>query len=172
MTLELAVLVGLVVVAVVAVLLRSNRLRMLRRLVAGSILVCLGIVLASSQVSADPLRLAFGAVLLVAWFTGGIGVIAGRGWARLLGLTLAVAGCLVALWGSGQARPDGNRILIELFFTVREPYFSWLGVGVASTLFAIASAISAVLLVRPLVRPSAPPMPGHTPGRPDSSDQA
>jgi len=162
MTLEIAVPAGLALVAVTAVLLISNRPRMLRQVVAGSILIYLGVVLGGSQVSADPLRLAFGAALLLTWAAVGIGVIAGRGWARPLGLMLAVAGCLVALWGSNQARPGGNLVLVELFFTVRDPHFSWLGVGVGATLFAIVSGIAAILLMRPLVHPSIPPRPGGT----------
>jgi hypothetical protein len=156
MPLELAVPVVLALVGVTAVLLLSNRPRMLRQVVAGSILIFLGIVLAGSQISADPLRLAFGAALLT-WAAVGIGVIAGRGPARPLGLLLAVVGCLVALWGSSQARPGGNLILVKLFFTVRDPYFAWINVGFAATLFAVLSGIAALLLLRPLVRPSIPP---------------
>ena len=149
MELAVAIPFYLVTVGIVVTLTVVDRLRVVRRILAGSILVLLGVVLGCSQVSFDPLRLAFGAVLLLAWAGTGIGAGAGHEWGRRLGLVLAAAGCLVAAWGSTQAGPGGDLLLVHLFFTVRSPDFAWINVAIGLVAFAQASAIAGTLLIRP-----------------------
>lgn len=65
---------------------------MVRRIIAGVILIGLGLALFGSQVSTDPGRMPFGLVLLLLWGGTGLAILAGRSWGRPVGLALSAIG--------------------------------------------------------------------------------
>jgi hypothetical protein len=123
---------------------------MTRRIVAGTVLILLGLVLFGSQASADPGRLAFGAVLMLVWGGTGLAVVAGWSWGRPVGLILSAVGAVVAIWELGQAGPGGSLFLVDVFFVARDPHFAWINVAAASAGFAALSLVAGALLLRPL----------------------
>ena len=124
---------------------------MVRRILAGVILLGLGLALFGSQVSADPGRMVFGSALLLLWGATGLAVLTGLSWGRLIGLALSVVGFGVAIWEAGQANTgaDDARLLVDVFFVARDPHFAWINVAAASFAFAALSAIAGALLVLP-----------------------
>ena len=124
---------------------------MVRRILAGVILLGLGLALFGSQVSADPGRIVFGSALLLLWGATGLAVLTGLSWGRLIGLALSVVGFGVAIWEAGQANTgaDDARLLVDVFFVARDPHFAWINVAAASFAFAALSAIAGALLVLP-----------------------
>jgi hypothetical protein len=130
---------------------RAYRWRLVRRSTAGVLLIALGLALWGSQApSPDAERQAFGIGLLLVWTVAGVGVLAGRRWSRWLGLALAVAGCIAALRSSSQAGPDGDPMLLDLFFLADGPSFTWFGAAAGSMAFATLAAIVGLLLLRPV----------------------
>jgi hypothetical protein len=109
-------------------------------------------VLGCSQVSSDPARLAFSLALAGVWAGAGLGVAAGLPLARWVGLGLAVAGTAVSLWGTTQAGPGGDLLLVRAFFTIRGESFAWINVCAGLQLFACASVAAGALLVLPIAR--------------------
>jgi RNA polymerase sigma-70 factor (sigma-E family) len=130
---------------------RAYRWRLVRRSIAGVLLIALGLALWGSQApSPDAERQAFGIGLLLLWTAAGVGVLAGRPWARWLSLVVVVAGCLIALRSSTQAGPDGDPLLLDLFFLADGPSFTWFGAAAGSMAFATLAAITGLLLLLPI----------------------
>ena len=149
-TLMLLIVSAAVTVASVVALRSRTRPARLRRALSGALLIALGLVLGCSQVSTDPARLALGLALVAAWAGVGLGVSAGRARARWAGLALALIGTMVALWGTTQAGPGGDLLLVHAFFTVRGDSFAWIDVGAGLWAFAWASVAAGALLILPI----------------------
>lgn len=120
---------------------------MVGRVVAGIILVGLGLGLLGSQLPGPSERLLLGAVLLAAWGVTGLGVLAGVGPARVVGAVLtiggiALGGVVASMASSGQAG-----LAAELFFTADGPNFSWFEVFLGVAAFALLSAVALLALV-------------------------
>lgn len=120
---------------------------MARRIVASIALVGLGLGLFGSQVGGPTERLVFGAVMLAIWGATGLAVLAGLGWARIVGSLLAVVGiaagaAVVVMANEGQAT-----LAADLFFTVDGPAFSWVEVLFGAVAFVFVSVVALVVLV-------------------------
>ena len=130
---------------------------MVRRVLAGDLLIVLGLLLFASQLGSDAGRLVFGLALLAGWGGAGLGVITGRPWGRFVGLALAGVGLVGALFQFSQSGPGGQRALLEVFFLAGGPSFAWINVAIASAGFAMLSALAGALLILPLSSHEADP---------------
>jgi hypothetical protein len=147
------------------------------RRIAGVILVGLGLALLGSQLPPTSGRLLFGSVMLVAWGSVGLALIAGRTCARVPGLVLAGIGFAVAAWVdvrvdawaneawvNGLDWSAGDRVLVDAFFTADGPSLSWLEITYGSMAFAALSAAAGGLLALDLLQRgrhrSSPPVEG------------
>ncbi len=124
---------------------------MRRRLVAGVILIGQGLWLLSSQMPATPERLVFGLAMLAAWGVVGVAVVARLSWSRFAGLAVSavgVVGAFTTLSMTGDITSPNARLIAELFNA--DGTFSWIGIAIDALIFAVLSAVAAVLLVPPL----------------------
>lgn len=123
---------------------------MIRRILAGGLLIILGSLLLWSQRGGDAARVVIGLACVLTYAVAGLGVIAGRPWGRVAGLLLAAAGLLGGAFQLSQSGPDGQRVLLEVFFLAGGPSFAWINVGIASAAFAVLSALAGALLLLPI----------------------
>lgn len=125
---------------------------MARRLVAGIILIGLGLALFGSQMPPTPERLPFGLALLAAWAGSGLAVIAGWSWGRWVGLVLSAVGLVLGMVTTSMANAGDARLAADVFFLADGPYFSWEEVWAGTLVFAVLSAIAGALLLFPIRR--------------------
>lgn len=120
----------------------------LRRILAGLILVWLGIVLyLNGSSGTSPERTVLTLALVVVWCGCGIAVLAGLGRARILGLGLSLAGSVAGLVLATQGI-DSPRVLLDVVFAPQDAG-RWYVVMPIGWMFAILSGIAAALLVSP-----------------------
>lgn len=127
---------------------------MAQRIVAGLALVGLGLGLFGSQAGGETERLVFGAAMLAIWGATGLAVLAGLGWARIVGSLLAVVGiaagaAVVVMASGGQAT-----LAADIFFTVDGPEFSWSEVLFGAVAFVLLSLVALGVLVTTRRRPT------------------
>jgi hypothetical protein len=123
-----------------------------RRVLAGGLLIILGLVLLASQRGGAGERVVFGIACLLIWGLAGAGVIAARPWGRVAGLLLAGVGLMGAAFQFSQSGPGGQRVLLDAFFLAAGSSFAWANVAIASAAFAVLSALAGALLLLPLER--------------------
>lgn len=120
---------------------------MVGRVVAGIVLVGLGLGLLGSQLPGPTERLLLGAALLAAWGVTGLGVLAGLGPARVVGSVLTIVGIVLGGVVASMANSGQATLAADLFFTNDGPEFSWIEVFLGAAAFAVLSAVALLALV-------------------------
>lgn len=125
---------------------------MARRIVAGVLLVGLGLALFGSQLPLTGERMPLAIGFLAIWGGSGLTVLVGLGSGRWLGLLVAGIGLVAAVVVIGQANTGEARLAADVFFLADGPNFSWPEVLFGALAFGMLSAVAGALLVRPLQR--------------------
>lgn len=125
---------------------------MARRIVAGAVLIGLGLALLGSQLPLTGERAPIAIGLLAIWAGSGLAVLAGLGVGRWLGLIVAGTGLVASVIVMGQANAGDARLIADLFFLADGPNFSWPEILFGALAFAFMSAVAGLLLLRPLRR--------------------
>lgn len=120
---------------------------MAQRIVAGIVLIGLGVGLFGSQLGGATDRLALGVAMLALWGGIGLAVLAGLRPARLVGSLLAIVGILLGAGVAMQANNGQATLAADLFFTVDGPTFSWIEVFFGAAAFVLLSIVALVALV-------------------------
>ncbi len=125
---------------------------MARRIVAGAVLIGLGLALLGSQLPITGERTLMAAALVAIWAGSGLTVLAGLGVGRWLGLIVAGVGLVAAVFVAVQANGGDAKLAADLFFVADGPNFSWFEVFFGAAAFGILSALAGLLLLLPFRR--------------------
>lgn len=133
----------------------SSVLGIMRRAIAGWILILLGVWLFTATTGSAAGSAIVGSILLASWWGAGVGVLAGRPTGRLAGLAAAAIGILVGLsLGLGGIDTPITPWLFSTADAIR-----WYVVQPVGYIVAVVSALAGFLIIEPFGPATPPPTP-------------